>query len=472
MDIAKALIDFMYFVNGLVWGMPIIIALVGTGIFLAIYMGLMQIRKFHIAVKNMVYKGVTERGGYKPFAIWCAVMGATVGVGNIAGVATAVRNGGPGAVFWMWICALLGMATKGVEATLGNWSRREERGEVVEGGTPYYIRLLPVVGPALAVAFSLFAWIAAFGIGNMVQANNVAYATEWMAKEFGWDVFTTRLIAGILIMLFTALVVIGGIKRLADVSNYLVPFMIAWYTATTFYIWFTHPVEFANAIREIVTYAFTPYAVAGGVAGYTVTWGVTQAIRWGFARGLFSNEAGLGSAPNLYAYMRVDHPGRVFFYGVFEVFSDTIWVCSLTGITIVMSRAHLTTTYSGAPLAFEAFKYYYGPWVAVILGIALALFAYTTLLSWWAYGEINFHYFFSKLLKLPEKPVRWFFRFLWVIPIIPAAVAAEAFTLFWDFADTANGLMALPNLIAVVYFAPVAHKLVKDFLAAQSKSKV
>ena len=469
MDIGKALLDVMYFINGLVWGMPIIIMLVGTGLFLLIYAGGVQFRKFHVAVKNMVYRGARERGGYRPFAIWCAVMGATVGVGNIAGVATAIRNGGPGALFWMWICALLGMATKGFEATLGAWSRREEKGEVVEGGTPYYIRLIPFIGPALAVAFSLFAWIAAFGIGNMVQANNVALGVEWIAKSYNVDVMTARWIAGILMAFFAALVVIGGIKRLADVSNYLVPFMITWYTATTFYTWFTHPTEFAQAIGEIITHAFTPYAVAGGVAGYAVMWGVTQAVRWGFARGLFSNEAGLGSAPNLYAYMKVDHPGRVFFYGMFEVFTDTIWVCSLTGVTVVMSRTHLTTTLSGSALAFEAFSTYYGPWVGLILGIALSLFAYTTILSWWAYGEINFKYFFCKILKLPEKPVVWFFRVLWIIPIIPAAISPELFTVFWDFADTANGLMALPNLIAIAYFAPVVKKLVNDFLQTRAK---
>jgi AGCS family alanine or glycine:cation symporter len=465
LEIGKALLDFMYFLNGIVWGMPAIIVLVGTGLFLTIYGGGLQFRKLPLAFKNLVYKGAAERGGYKPFAIWAAVMGATVGVGNIAGVATAIRMGGPGAIFWMWVCALLGMATKAFETTLGVWSRREERGEVVEGGTPYYIRLVPVVGPGLAIAFSLFAWIAAFGIGNMVQANNVALGAEWIARQYGFDVFTARLIAGIIITILTALVVIGGIRRLAEVSNYLVPFMLTWYLAVALYVWITHPADFGQAIVEIFTHAFTPYAVAGGGAGYAVKWGVTQAMRYGLARGLFSNEAGLGSAPNLYAFMRVDHPGRVTLYGMVEVFMDTIVVCSLTGITVVMSRTHLTTELSGAALAFEAYHVYYGAWVPIVLGIALALFAYTTLLSWSAYGEINFKYFFSKTLKLPEKPVVWFWRVLWIIPIIPAAVSPALFEVFWDFSDTMNGLMMLPNLIAVVYFAPVVKKLAADFLA-------
>lgn len=464
MEITKALLDFMYFLNGIVWGMPAIITLVGAGLLFTIYAKGIQFRKFVLAVKNMAYRGAKEKGGYKPFAIWCAVMGATVGVGNIAGVATAIRNGGPGAIFWMWVCALIGMATKAFEVTLGVWSRREERGEVVEGGTPYYIRLVPVVGPALAVAFSLFAWIAAFGIGNMVQANNVALGAEWMAKQYGWDIFTTRLIAGILMTFFAALVVIGGIKRLADVANYMIPFMLTWYAIVAFTLWFSHPLELGRAITEIFAHAFTPYAVAGGATGYAVMWGVTQAIRYGLARGLFSNEAGLGSAPNLYAFMKVDHPGRVGLYGIFEVFMDTIVVCSMTGISILTVGAHLKyPELSGAALAFQAYYEFYGIWVPVVLGVALSLFAYTTILSWWAYGEINFKYFFSKILKLPEKPVVWFWRILWLAPIIPAAISPGLFEVFWDFSDTANGLMMIPNLIAVAYFAPVAAKLIEDF---------
>ncbi|MEM1642695.1 MAG: amino acid carrier protein [Desulfurococcaceae archaeon] len=470
MDIGKALLDFMYFLNGIVWGMPAIITLVGAGLLFTLISRGVQFRKFGTAVKTMVYKGAVERGGYKPFALWCAVMGATVGVGNIAGVATAIRNGGPGAVFWMWVCALIGMATKAFEATLGVWSRREEKGEVVEGGTPYYIRLVPTIGPALAVAFSLFAWISAFGIGNMVQANNVALAGEWMANQYNWDVFTTRLIVGILITFFTGLVVIGGLKRIAEVSNYIIPFMLSWYIAVALTLWISRPLDFARAVAEIVSHAFTPYAVAGGAAGYTVMWGVTQAIRYGLARGLFSNEAGLGSAPNVYAYMKIDHPGRAGFYGVFEVFMDTIVVCSLTGISIVLVGAHIKyPELSGPALAFQAYYEFYGVWVPIVLGVALGIFAYTTLLTWATYGEVNFKYFFCKILKLPEKPVTLIWRILWIVPIIPAAISPKLFEVFWDFADTMNGLMMIPNLIAVAYFAPVAMKLMEDFATRLSR---
>ncbi|MEM3920944.1 MAG: alanine:cation symporter family protein, partial [Desulfurococcus sp.] len=185
----------------------------------------------------------------------------------------------------------------------------------------------------------------------------------------------------------------------------------------------------------------------------------------GFARGLFSNEAGLGSAPNMYAYMSVDHPGRVGLYGIFEVFMDTIVICSMTGIVDIVTRVYIERPdLSGAALAMEAFYRAYGIWAPVVLGIALALFAYTTLLTWEWYGEVNWIYFWSRTLKLPEKPMRWVWRVMWVIPIIPAAIAGELFEVFWNFADVANGLMAIPNLIAVAYFTPVGIGLIRDFL--------
>lgn len=222
MDIAS-LIDY---IDGLVWGLPAIIILAGTGLAVGILGGFYQIRKFGITIKTMLYKGTGGRGEVKPFAIWATVMGATVGVGNIAGVSTALHLGGAGALFWMWVCAILGMGLKGVEVTLAVWSRRVTPDGRIEGGTPYYIRLVPVIGPALAVLFSIFTFIAAFGIGNMVQANNVALGAEYVGKLFGVQteeqIFQLRLIVGILMMFFTALVVIGGLRRIAEISNYLV----------------------------------------------------------------------------------------------------------------------------------------------------------------------------------------------------------------------------------------------------------
>ncbi|ACL11708.1 Sodium:alanine symporter [Desulfurococcus amylolyticus 1221n] len=462
MGVLESIIEAINFIDGLVWGLPAVIILAGTGLSIAILGRLFQVTKFKAVLKNMLYKGTGGKGEVSPFATWAAVMGATVGVGNIAGVSTAVHLGGAGALFWMWVCAILGMGTKAVEATLGAWSRRITPDGKVEGGTPYYIRLVPTVGPALAVLFSIFAFIAAYGIGNTVQANNVALGVEYIAKAYGFDVFQAKLITGILMFIFTAIVVLGGVRRIADVSNFLVPFMATWYIVASLVIWIKYGSNLPLAFREIFTYAFTPQAAAGGLSG----WLVYSAIRYGFARGLFSNEAGLGSAPNMYAYMSVDHPGRVGLYGIFEVFMDTIVICSMTGIVDIVTRVYIERPdLSGAQLAMEAFYRTYGIWAPVVLGLALALFAYTTLLTWEWYGEVNWIYFWGKTLKLPEKPMRWIWRFMWVIPIIPAAIAeTKMFEVFWNFADTANGLMAIPNLIAVAYFAPVGIGLIRDFL--------
>ncbi|MDW8082668.1 MAG: amino acid carrier protein [Sulfolobales archaeon] len=456
----QSLIDFMYLLNGLVWGLPAIIILAGSGLAVGIFTGFYHIRKFGLVVKNMLYRGERGTGEARPFALWCAVMGATVGVGNIAGVSTAVHLGGAGALFWMWVCGLLGMGLKGFEAALGVWSRRTRRDGRVEGGTPYYIMLVPVVGPGLAVLFAIFTFIAAYGIGNAVQANNVALAAEYIARYYGMDVFTSRLSVGIVMTILTTLVVIGGVKRIADVANYLVPFMATWYVIFGAGVWILYAGNFELAIREIFTYAFTPQALGGGFAGWTVY----SAIRYGFARGLFSNEAGMGSAPNLYAYMIVDHPGRAAMYGAFEVFMDTLVICSITGVANIVARTYIERPdLSGAALAMETFYRAYGIYAPVVLGIALGLFAYTTLLSWEWYGEVNWLYLWNKTLKLPEKPLKWVWRFMWVAPIIPAAISPELFTVFWDFSDTMNGLMTIPNLVAVAYLMPVAYRLTKDF---------
>lgn len=460
MDVGKALIDFMYFVNGLVWGLPAIIILAGSGLAVSVLTGFFQVRKFGTVLKNMKYKGERGRGEASPFGIWCAVMGATVGVGNIAGVSTALNLGGAGALFWMWVCGLFGMALKAFEAALGVWSRRVRPDGSVEGGAPYYIRLVPAVGPALAVLFSAFTVISAYGIGNMVQANNVALGAEYIARYYGLDVFTVRLIAGAILTVFVALVVIGGVRRIAEVATYMIPFMAAWYITFGVAIWVMYGGNFGTAIREIFVYAFTPQAAAGGLSG----WIVYNAIRYGFARGLFSNEAGLGSAPNLYAYMVIDHPGRAGLYGAFEVFMDTLVICSITGISVVVTRTYIERPdLSGAALAMETFYRAYGIYAPTILAVALGLFALTTLISWEWYGEVNWVYLFNRTLKLPEKPMRWVWRVLWIIPVVPAAISPGLFEVFWDFSDTMNGLMAIPNMIAVAYFVPLAAKLIKDF---------
>ncbi len=457
--------EIIAYLDGLVWGLPAIITLVCAGIVVAIFGGFYQIRKFPLAFKTFIrYKGERGKGEVSPFKIWAAVTGATVGIGNIAGASTAIHLGGAGALFWMWICAIFGMGLKGVEVVLALWSRKVLPDGRVEGGTPYYIRLLPGIGPALALFFAICLILNCYGSNNFVQANNVALGVEYVVKEFfGEDpgiIFQARLIVGIIMAVLVALVVLGGVRRIAEFANYIVPFMATWYIVFGLGVLVAYAKYIPLALSEVFTYAFTPQAAAGGLAGWTVF----HAIRWGFARGLFSNEAGAGSAPNGYAYMTVDHPGRAAMYGIMEVFLDTIVICSITCLTVLTSRVYIEEPeLTAAPLVMEAFKRVYGSWAPLILGISLTLFALTTMLTWEWYGEVNWRYFFVRTLKLPEKPMIWLWRILWVIPIIPCAVTPELFKFYWDFADLCYGLEAIPNLVAVIYLSPVALKLIKDF---------
>lgn len=463
----QTLWDIIYgailYVDALVWGAPVILMLFAGGILFSIMGGFHQIKKFGVAWKTMFWRG-GAKGEVHPFKLWCMVMGATIGVGNIAGASTAIHLGGPGAVFWMWVCALVGMATKSFEVTLSLWSRKVLPDGRIQGGTFFYIERVPVLGGILALLFSVFTFISAYGIGNMIQANNVAYATEYVIRFYGGgdtEVFYGRLAIGLIMAFFTALVVIGGVKRIAEAAYYLIPFMSAWYIIFGLGIFVMYWYRIPEVIGNIFRFAFTPAAAVGGLAGWTVY----SAIRYGFARGQFSNEAGLGSAPIAYAFAESDHPARQGFYGVFEVFMDTIVLCSITVIHDQLTGALWERPdLSGAGLAAESFLRAYGIYAPILLGVALGLFAYTTMLTWEFYGEQNMWYFWSYRLKLvPEKVIRWFWRFAWLPPIVFAAVSPELFEAFWDFSDCMNGLMTIPNIIAVIYLSPIAAKLIKDF---------
>lgn len=470
-----AIINFINWLNGIVWGMPAIVALLGTGLAISILTGFIQLRKFGLVIRNAGWKGERGVGEVHPLKTWAAVMGATVGVGNIAGVGTAIHFGGPGALFWMAVTGLFGMALKATEVVLGiKYRKVGPDGSVIEGGTPYYIKQVPLIGGALAALFALFAFTSSLGIGNMVQASNVAYGVSSAAEAYGVDVGIAKAVVGVIIFFLVALVVVGGIRRIAEFSSYLVPIMAAWYILASVGIIIVKLPELPGSILLILKGAFSPVevsavssalaskeAVAGGVLGWTAF----EAIRYGVARGLFSNEAGLGSAPNAYAFGRSDHPGRQGFYGMLEVFVDTLVICMLSGLVIMVTGAYATGE-KGAPLVMEAFSRVYGDLSALIVGVALALFALTTLITWAWYGEVNWIYFWHKVVGLPERPLRLIWRIIWVIPIIPAAILSEElFKTFWDFSDTMNGLMAVPNLVAVIVLAPIAIKLMADFAA-------
>lgn len=471
--VVDTIVGFINWLNGIVWGMPAIVVLLGTGLAISIMTAFIQIRHFGLIIKNAGWKGEKGVGEVHPLKTWTAVMGATVGVGNIAGVGSAIYMGGPGALFWMAVTGLLGMVLKATEVVLGiKYRKVAPDGTVIEGGTPYYIRQVPIVGGALAVLFAIFAFVSSLGIGNMVQASNVAYGVSFASEAYGINPGLAKLAAGVVLFIVVALVVLGGIKRIAEFSAYFVPIMAAWYILAAVGIILLKLPELPSSVVLVLKGAFSPLevkafssavatkeAVAGGVLGWTAF----EAIRYGVARGLFSNEAGLGSAPNAYAFGRSDHPGRQGFYGMLEVFVDTLVICMLSGLVIITTGAYATGE-KGAALVMEAFTQVYGGLAALIVGVALAFFALSTLITWAWYGEVNWIYFWHKVLGLPERPLRLVWRIIWILPIIPAAVLSEEyFNTFWNFSDAMNGLMAIPNLVAVIVLAPIAIKLMADF---------
>lgn len=444
-----ALLAFNDWLNSIVWGPPFMILLVGTGLYLTIRLGFFQFTHIGHAWKNTFgrYFAKTkedEGGTITSFQAVASAMAATIGVGNIAGVSTAIALGGPGAVFWMWMTALVGMATKFGEASLGLKYREinEETGEI-SGGVMYYIEkgLGPKWKP-LAIIYGLLAGIAALGIGNMVQANTAAHAFE---TGFGVPPY----ISGIVIVILVALVTLGGIKRIAMTAERIVPIMAVIYMIAALIIIFTNINQLGPAFGQIFYYAFNPISATGGFAGA----GVAAAVRYGIARGIFSNEAGLGAASIVHAQAK-NVPTRQGMWGIVETFIDTIVVCTLTSLVIIMTGA-LPSGTTGAELASTAFTTGLpGPGGVLVL-ISLILFSYTTMLTWNFYGEKSWEYIFGKKIVLPYRLI--FLVFLYV-------GAVGGLVLIWDIADTMNGLMAAPNLIALIVLAGVLSKEKSDYI--------
>jgi AGCS family alanine or glycine:cation symporter len=372
-------------------------------------------------------------------------MGGTVGVGNIAGVATAIALGGPGAIFWMWISGLLGMGTKFAEVVLSVHYRKREKGGPMVGGPMVYIR--DGMGENwrfLAIIFALFGGLAALGIGNMVQANSVADGL----LPFG----ISRVFSGLFLIVAVGLVTIGGIKRIANVAIFTVPFMTIIYIVCALFIIITQIGRIPEAFSLIFRHAFTPIAATGGFAGAAMR----SAIRYGIARGIFSNEAGLGSAPIAHATAITDHPARQGLWGIFEVFVDTIIVCSATALAIIVTGAWKSGI-SGAPLTMHAFQLVFGRQAGfLIVVLSMVMTAYDTILAWCFYGETCAAYLF-------KPTIRMVYRVIWLpFTMIGALGKLEA---IWSVADTLNGLMAIPNLIAVVALIGVVVKRTKEFLS-------
>lgn len=433
--------------NDVVWGPPMLILLVGTGVFLTFRTGFIQFycgRVWAETLGRIRYRSQAD-GDVSPFQAMTIAMGGTVGVGNIAGVATAVAMGGPGAIFWMMMSGVVGMATKFAEATLGVHFRRRHPGEPMMGGPMMYIQR--GLGPRwrwLAVLFCLFGALAAFGIGNMVQANAVAEG----AAYFG----VPRWVTGAILLVAVGLVTIGGVKRIAQVASVCVPFMCGMYLLAACAVILMRAGAIPAVIGLILEHAFTPAAAAGGFAGATMR----AAMRYGLARGVFSNEAGLGSAPMAHATAAVDHPVKQGFWGVFEVFFDTIIVCFATGLVILLTGAW-TSGETGATLTMTAFGSVFGKGPgAALVTCSMILTAYDTLLAWCFYGETCAAYLTGR------GPVtRTAYRVLWLPFTLLGALGQ--LELIWNVADTLNGLMAIPNIIALLALNGVVVRLARGY---------
>ncbi len=435
--------------NNLVWGAPMLILLVGTGLLLTVLTGAVQFRRLSTALREVLGKLTRHGGGagnVTPFQAVATALASTVGVGNIAGVATALFLGGPGALFWLWISGLLGMCTKFSEIVVALYYREPDSTGTMRGGGMYTLK--KGLGlPWLGAIFAFLTAAAAFGIGNMVQANSVA---ESIRASFG----VPPAIVGVVLAVVTGAVILGGIRRIAEVTQFLVPFMALFYLGGGMVIILTRIGEIPSALRLVLEGAFSGTAATGGFAGSTVM----MALRYGVARGLFSNEAGLGSAPMVHAAADTDHPVRQGLYGIFEVFVDTILICTTTGLVILVTGAwHGGQT--GAALSAEAFQIGLpGTWGHLVVTTGLVLFAFSTIIGWSYYGETGIVYLLGAKAALP-------YRIVWLIFIYLGAVGS--LHLVWDIADTLNGLMAIPNLISVLGSIPLLLRLQREFFSRQ-----
>jgi AGCS family alanine or glycine:cation symporter len=438
--------------NGWVWGPVTMGLLMGTGLYLAILTRGVQFRWLGRTLREVlgqVFAKSHGAGTVTPFQAVATALASTVGVGNIAGVSTAITIGGPGALFWLIVSGLLGMGTKFAEVVLAITYREKDDQGTWRGGAMYILKN-GLKAPWLGTVFALLTALAAFGIGNMVQANSVA---ESVKASFGVPAH----LSGIVIVALTAVVILGGITRIADVTQLLVPFMCVSYLLGAAVILVTHAGQLPAVVETVLASAFSGHAAVGGFAGA----GVMQALRYGVARGLFSNEAGLGSAPMVHATARTDHPVRQGLYGIFEVFVDTILVCAATGL-VVLVTGEWSNGLTGAALAAKAFETGLpGVWGDVVVTTGILTFAFSTLLGWSFYGETAIAYLLGTRAILP-------YRLLWLVAAYLGATGS--LHLVWDVADTLNGLMALPNLVALLLLSPVVVRSLRDF-AAKEKSR-
>ena len=446
-------------VNNFIWGVPAMICIIGVGLYLSIRTNFLQIRKFPYAIKTtigrMFKKKEASDGSITPFQAVCTALAATVGTGNIAGVAGAIAIGGPGAVFWMWISALLGMCTKFTEVTLAvHFREKNAEGDYV-GGPMYYIKNgLGKNWQFLAVLFSAFGVLTVFGTGNATQVNTITTAIDSALLNYNVisknGVSTLNLIMGIAITVLVGLVLLGGIKRIGKVAEKLVPFMALFYVILAIGVIILNYRHVPTVFASIFEGAFKPSSVTGGVVG-----SIFICMKKGVSRGIFSNEAGLGTGSIAHACADTRKPVKQGFFGIFEVFADTIVICTLTALVILCSGVNIDFgKAAGAELTIHGFTSTYGNWVSLFTAVAMCCFAFSTIIGWGLYGARCIEFLFSSKVIKP---------FMVVYSLVAILGATVDLGLIWNIADTFNGLMAIPNLIALFLLSGTVVKLIKEY---------
>ena len=444
--------------NAFIWGIPAMVCIIGVGLYLSFRTGFVQIRKFAYAIRCTLGRVFRKRsaadGSITPFQAVCTALAATVGTGNIAGVAGAIAIGGPGAVFWMWISALLGMCTKFTEVTLAvHFRERNANGEYV-GGPMYYIKNgLGKKWMWLAYLYAFFGVCAVFGTGNATQVNTITAAIDTAMLNYGLlgpdSVAGCNLIIGIFICIIVALILVGGVKRIGKVTEKLVPLMALLYIILGIGLILIRFDRIGDVFVSIFQGAFQPAAVTGGVVG-----SFFLSMQKGVSRGIFSNEAGLGTGSIAHACADTRKPVKQGMFGIFEVFMDTIVICTLTALVILLSGVDITYGQAaGAELTISGFTSVYGNWVSVFTAIAMCCFAFSTIIGWGLYGARCAEFLFGSKIQLP-------FNIAYsLVAIVGATVELD---LIWGISDTFNGFMTVPNLIAVFLLAPHVLKLMKE----------
>ena len=454
-------------VNNFIWGVPAMICIIGVGLVLSFRTRLLQIRKFPYAMKvtigRMFRKKQAADGAMTPFQAVCTALAATVGTGNIAGVAGAIAIGGPGAVFWMWISALLGMCTKFSEVTLAvHFREKNDKGEFV-GGPMYYIKNgLKKHWHWLAYLFAAFGVITVFGTGNATQVNTITTAIDSALFNYGIiskdSASTINLVIGIVLAVLLALILLGGIKRIGQVTEKLVPFMALFYVVLALGVVILNINHVPAVFKEIVEGAFSPASVTGGVVG-----SFFMSMKKGVSRGIFSNEAGLGTGSIAHACADTRKPVKQGFFGIFEVFVDTIVICTLTALVILCSEVPITYGQAaGAELTISGFTATYGNWVSLFTAVAMCCFAFSTIIGWGLYGARCIEFLFGTKVNKP---------FMFVYSLVAIVGATLDLGLLWSIAETFNGLMAIPNLIAVFLLSGVVVKLVREHFDLETREE-